>query len=323
MRSLVRELVEAAPPAPEYEQILASANDTSGRAGTAPRIRVLQSSLARTRSLPVRLALLGIVIVVVAATATIIEATESGPSSAAILKELADTSVVSSEAGTIVADITVTPFGFTTPIRYVEKIDSRTGNREETLRVPEPSAGGALFEWELFVGSMGYVRITKDLSEPIDSVGWYRYPVIKASGAVPVTPDAPGQVHGVIGTPKSIGDMTIDGVSTHGYAVIISVAKLKQEATTTMARESIEGELSLLGVKSFRSDVWLDSSGEVRELQWWIRYPSTGQTASNIETLSYLKQRLVVSAPPTRDTGSASSYDQASEFAWIHVQVAR
>jgi hypothetical protein len=248
-------------------------------------------------------------VLVAVALSVVLVTGSSAPSSAQVLQKIAAASALSSRAGTIRIDQTVRTTGG--PVwRYHYVILPAS----DVTRIFYLRPNSSYYVTEVDNASTGYVRMTWSRSVPVDTGGWVSFPLGTISNPAPIPPGSPGGLGGDIGPITHLGTKTIGGVNVTGYGVTVSVRALIAEAKTERARDNYRNVYLERGIIRFPAQIWLDSSGHVRELHWTVHSTYMGTTTST-ELSSYSRAVATIGFPPPADVTAAANqgaaYDQA------------
>jgi len=236
----------------------------------------------------------------------------SSLSSAQIRQKIAEASALSSKAGTIRID------GFTTqkgvPAQHFSRLVLPASGVSRLLYFFKVDASISFYITEVDNASTGYVRMTSSPTVPVAEHGWVSYPLDRVTDPAQVPPGSPGGVGGVVGPVTRLGTKEIGGGKVTGYGVTVSVHALIAEAKTQVGRDMDRRAYLERGITTFPAQIWLDSSGHVRELKWTV-HSVTVPTATSTEFFSYSRAVATINFPPSIDVTPAEDRTTAYSLA--------
>jgi hypothetical protein len=247
---------------------------------------------------------------VVVAVSLVLVTASSSLSSAQIRQKIAEASAFSSKAGTIRIDEVTTQTGLPT-----EHFSSLFLPASGVSRLFYFDAAISVYITEVDNASTGYVRMTSSPTVPVAEQGWVSYPLDRVTNPAQVPPGSPGGVGGVVGRVTSLGTKEIGGVKATGYGVTISVQALIAEAKTQVRRDMDRRTYLERGITTFPAQIWLDTSGQFRELSWTF-HPVTLPTATSTEFFSYSRAVATINFPPSIDVTPAEDQTTAYSLAF-------
>ncbi|MGH9123680.1 MAG: hypothetical protein ACRDZ8_03000 [Acidimicrobiales bacterium] len=122
-----------------------------------------------------------------------------------------------------------------------------------------------------------------------------------------------------VGTATVAGHQTIDGVATTAYTLNLNLQSQFQQAGNALNNlspalgQSSDSFANDPHLASVPAEVWLDSSGRVRQLTFKLTLQAAGVTVSETDTSTFgdFGEPVHVSAPAARDTVSFSAFKNA------------
>lgn len=265
---------------------------TSRRRWRPPRLRTGMIGLAAA-------------VLVVVTVSVILVTGNSPPSAAQVRQKIAAAEALSARAGTIRIDWTLRQTGEPV-VHYHYVILPASGVTRLFYLKPNSS----FYVTEVDDTSTGYVRMTWSRTVSIATPGWVSFPLGTVTNPAPIRPGSPGGLGGDVGPITHLGTKTIDGVRATGYGVTVSVRALIAQAKTERDRNVYRTEFLERGITRFPSQIWLDSSGHVRELHWTV-HPRYNGTSTSTELSSYSRAVATINFPPPDDVTAAANQGAA------------